>query len=228
VKPFFPFYGSKWNMARYYPTPRHDVVIEPFAGAAGYSTFHAAPSVRLFDVDPIIVGVWSYLLHVSPGEILELPEMPEAGDCVDNYMLPQEAKWLIGFWLNRGSAQPKKSRTAYSARTDRGQLNWGPRAKARIAEQLPGLAGWSITQGSYETAGDEYATWFIDPPYADKGRFYRHRIADYAALGAWCEAREGLVITCEGPGADWLPFREMGSFKSSKGRADEMVHIHGA
>lgn len=225
MRPFFPFYGSKWNTARYYPPPRGRVV-EPFAGSAGYALFYDAARVDLFDADPIIAGVWAYLLRVSAAEILSLPELPVAGDTVDNYpSLPQEAKWLIGFWLNRGSAQPKKTRTSYSARTDRAQLNWGRRAKERIAAQLGGLGGWSISHSQYSSAQNTShdATWFIDPPYGEKGKFYRVPFTSFVALGEWCSTRQGQVIVCENVGASWLPFEPLGSFKSSKGRSIEAI-----
>lgn len=225
LRPFFPFYGSKWNIARHYPAPAHDLVIEPFAGGAGYATFHGSPRAHLIDADPIIAGLWSYLIKATPEEILALPDMPEVGDSVENYDLPQEAKWLIGFWLNRGSATPKKSRTAYSARTDRAQLNWSAKAKERVARQLEHIRAWTVAEGSFDSAPDEAATWFIDPPYGDKGRFYRIKFSEFENLGAWCRGRAGLVIACEGPGADWLPFEPLGSFKSSLGRATEFVHV---
>lgn len=223
MRPFFPFYGSKWNIARYYPKPLHALVVEPFAGGAGYATFYDCKQVRLVDADPILVGVWGYLMRAGADEIMALPELPEVGDSVDNYALPQEAKWLIGFWLNRGSAQPKKSRTAYSARTDKAQLNWGSRAKQRIASQLPALAGWSVTLGPYSAAANEDATWFVDPPYGEKGRYYRVPFQAFDTLGGWCRTRRGQVIACDAPGATWLPFEPLGSFKSSKGRATEVV-----
>lgn len=223
LRPFFPFYGSKWNIARHYPKPMHDLVIEPFAGSAGYATFHCAPCVKLFDADPIIVGVWSYLMGATAAEILALPNMPEIGDSVDNYAVPQEAKWLMGFWLNRGSASPKKTRTVYSARTDRAQLNWGPRAKQRIATQLPALVDWSVTYAPFDQAPDIEATWFVDPPYEDKGKFYRVPFNDFHRLGVWCGARQGQTIVCEGAGATWLPFTPLGNFKTSTGRAAEVT-----
>jgi hypothetical protein len=228
MRPFFPYYGSMWNRARHYPAPQHGVVNEPFAGGAGYSLFYDCRRVNLFDIDPIICGVWDYLLTVEPAEIMALPEMPEVGDSVDNYELPQEAKWLIGFWLNRGSSSPKKSRTAYSARTDRGQLTWGRKAKERIVAQLPIIEeGWTITQGSYDRAPDDEATWLYDPPYQDKGKHYRYPLSDFASLAAHIRARRGLVMVCEQDGADWLPFERLGSFKSTKGRSEEVAFIAG-
>jgi len=227
MRPFFPYYGSMWNRARYYPAPQHELVIEPFAGSAGYSLFYDCPRVDLFDMDPIVCGVWHYLMNADPAEIMELPEMPEVGDHVDNYAIPQEAKWLIGFWLNRGSAQPKKSRTAYSARTDKAQLNWSRAAKERIVFQLPQIEFWTVTQGGYERAENADATWLYDPPYQDKGKHYRHSFSDYAALSSHIRSRRGLVIVCEQRGADWLPFRPLGSFKSTRGRTEEVAFIRG-
>jgi len=221
----FPYYGSKWNIARHYPAPEHDLVVEPFAGGAGYASFHGARKALLIDKDPIIAGLWRYLIGVRSSDILELPEMPEVGDSVDNYAIPQEAKWLIGFWLNRGSATPKKSRTAYSARSDRAQLNWGIKAKERIASQLGRISEWQVIEGSYDQAPDIGATWFVDPPYGDKGRFYRVGFDQFADLGAWCRRRRGLMIACEGEGASWLPFAPLGSFKSTKGRAAEVAFV---
>lgn len=229
MRPFFPYYGSKWNTARYYPPPQYGHVIEPFAGSAGYALFYDCGTVTLFDQDPIIAGVWAYLIRTGAEEILRLPELPEVGDTVDNYpTLPQEARWLIGFWLNRGSAQPKKSRTAYSARTDKAQLNWGPRAKQRIAEQLPGIRNWRVAEGTYWDAPTLRATWFVDPPYGVAGTHYRCSGAhlDYEWLGQWCEMRIGQCIVCANVGATWLPFTPLGSFKSTRGRSAEAVWTH--
>lgn len=225
MRPFFPYYGSTWNRARYLPPPRYSLVRERFAGSAGYSLFYDCPRVELVDKDPLIAGLWAYLMRVSAAEILALPEMPQPGDSVDNYALPQEAKWLIGFWLNRGSAQPKKSRTAYSARSDKAQLNWGETAKRRIAVQLPGLEGWTVREGDFDDGDATECTWLIDPPYVEKGSFYRTKFGEHARLGEWCKKLPGQVIVLEGEGADWLPFRSLGQFKTSNGKSEEQVWL---
>lgn len=35
---FFSYFGGKYMRSTHYPSPNYDIVIEPFAGAAGYST----------------------------------------------------------------------------------------------------------------------------------------------------------------------------------------------
>lgn len=226
MKPLFPFYGSKWRDAKRYPRPNSGVVIEPFAGSAGYSTFYAPERVLLLDADPIIVSVWQYLIRVTPSEIRALPDLAP-GQSVDSFALPQEARWLIGFWLNRGSSQPKKTQTAFSARTERGQLVWGARARERIATEIEGVRRWEVRQGSYESAPRIKATWFIDPPYVEKGRYYRFRDVDYPALAQWSRGLAGQVVVCEQEGATWLPFRPLAVIKSTKGTSSEVVFTQG-
>lgn len=227
IKPLFPYYGSKWRDVPRYPTPHTGMVIEPFAGSAAYSLRHEPAHVLLYDMDEIVVGVWQYLIHVSADEIMALPELLNVGDCVDDFDIPQEARWLIGFWLNRGSATPKKTRTAYSARTDRAQLNWGLRAKQRIAESIDSIRHWHVFHESYENAPPCNATYFVDPPYVDKGRHYRVSGVNYERCGEWARALPGQVIVCEQDGATWLPFESLASVKSSNGRSAEAVYLQG-
>jgi hypothetical protein len=224
IRPLFPFYGSKWRDSRRYPAPG-DFVIEPFAGSAGYSLWHEPARVLLYDIDPIVVGVWSYLIAASPRELLALPDL-EPGQSTDDLDVPQEARWLIGFWLNRGSAQPKKTQTAYSRRTDRAQLVWSQRARDRLAAEVHRVRHWRVEQASYEQAPMRSdATYFVDPPYVEKGRHYRCNHVDHAALGAWVRTLPGQAIACENVGADWLPFESLASIKSTRGRSEEAVYL---
>lgn len=225
MRPLFPFYGSKWREARRYPPPFNGTVVEPFAGSAGYSTYWEPQRVILLDKDPILVGVWDYLIHATPTEILALPDL-EIGQSTDSLPhLPQEARWLIGFWLNRGSATPKKTKTAFSSRTERQQLVWSERARIRIAAQVDSIRHWKILEESYELAPRPKATWFVDPPYVDKGRYYRMKDINYPRLGEWCLHLPGQTIVCEQSGANWLPFQPLATIKSTRGTSAEVVWI---
>lgn len=226
MRPLFPFYGSKWRDAKRYPSPYNGTVIEPFAGSAGYATYWEPGRVVLYDRDPIIVSVWDYLIHATGAEIRELPDL-EVGQSVDSLSVPQEARWLIGFWLNRGSATPKKTKTAFSSRTERQQLVWSERARVRIASEVHKVRHWEVFYGSYESCPRLDATWFVDPPYVDKGRYYRVRSVDYDRLGAWCRHLPGQTIVCEQAGATWLPFRPLATIKSTRGTSAEVVWTAG-
>lgn len=220
LKPFFPFYGSKWRIAKLYPAPQSDLVVEPFAGSACYSLYWEPPNVALIDLDPVIVGIWDYLIRTPESEILALPDLA-VGQNTDDLSLCQEAKWLVGFWINRGSSSPKNSRTAFSSRTDKAQLIWGERARQRIASQQSHIRHWSIFHKSYADLGNIEATWFIDPPYTEKGYRYVFNKIDYPTLATWSKERLGRVIVCENPAATWLPFTPLITAKTTRGTSNE-------
>lgn len=69
---------------------------------------YAHCDVVLCDADPVIAGVWEYLIGVSPREIRRIPDLPVDGTINDPKILDQ-AKALVGFWLNRASAAPLRS-----------------------------------------------------------------------------------------------------------------------
>lgn len=127
---------------------------------------------------------------------------------------------LIGFWLNKGSAQPCQKPSAWMRGGTHASSFWGREVRARIASQVGAIKHWTLIYGSYDTAPDLEATWYIDPPYqrAGAGGHYRRWIADYATLGAWCRTRRGQTIVCEEVGADWLPFEPFGVFKANESR----------
>ncbi len=219
---FFPFYGAKFQWALKYPAPEHSVIIEPFAGAAGYSLRYHDARVALNDADPVITGVWDYLIHSSEQDIQALPLLEPGGDA-RSLNVCQEARWLIGFWVNPGSATPKHIMTTYSAYPPgdprhRATRTWGAAIRERIARQKPLIAHWTIRLGDYrELAPARDATWFIDPPYQHAGRHYRIAVKDYDSLSAYARSRQGQVIACESTGATWLPFSPLFETGTSSG-----------
>lgn len=225
LRPFFCYYGGKWRAAPKYPAPDYNTIVEPFAGAAGYATRYADRKVVLVERDPIIAGLWQYLTRATVAEILRLPDMPLDGSTVDDLDVCQEARWLIGFWLNKGSNGPRKSPSSWMRQGIRPKSFWGQDIRTLIASQVDRIRHWTVIEGSYEEAPDVTATWFVDPPYQGAGRHYRCADLDFAALGAWCMTRPGQAIVCENVGADWLPFVPFARIKSNESKRGKGVSL---
>lgn len=228
IRPLFRHFGGKWSLSGRVEAPRYPVIIEPFAGAAGYSLRHGAGrTVRLYDLSPAVCLLWDYLLGASQEEILALPVEPfHEGADVRTLGLVEAPMRLIQRWLT-----PQGSTTHYwmppSRRSCVGTApgsTWTTTTRQRIADALPLLSGWSITQASYDAAStDEPATWHVDPPYQRNARAtaaYGTPPLDYAALGAWCRRLPGQVMAHEQHGADWLPFVTLDA-EAMGGRASE-------
>jgi hypothetical protein len=237
--PFFTYYGGKYRAAPHYPKPRHRSIVEPFAGSAGYSLRYHEHNVILVERDPLLAALWRYLVRATPRDFARLPDVGP-WESVDDLKIPEEARWLIGFWLNKGAAGPRKTPSAWMRSNLRPNSYWGPAIRHRLVAQAGAIKHWIIVEGEYTAAastlraeGHRRATWFVDPPYEGAaGRLYRHDVIDYDALGRWCRSRPGQMIVCENEGATWLPFRPFRSIKSTpgargKGHSREVIWTKG-
>lgn len=219
LRPFFTYYGGKWRLAPKYPRPTHETIIEPFAGSAGYSVRHPERQVHLYDLNEQVCGTWEYLIRTSAEEIRRLPLYDGTWNSVDDLPLCQEAKWLIGWWLNKGTSSPCKTPSKWMRDMIRPDSQWGEAIRERLAEQVRWIRHWRIFQSRWEDVPTDLpATWFVDPPYVVGGHKYRHKEIDYQSLGAWCKDLPGQVIVCESDGADWLPFEPFVTAKTNSGR----------
>jgi hypothetical protein len=232
LKPFFCYYGGKWRGAPRYPSPRHDIIVEPFAGAAGYATRYAERSVILIDADPVIAGLWDYLIKVSSTEVRRIPLLKHDQTVEDLGGVPSEAKHLVGFWLNKGAAQPCLRSSRWMRDNIRPNSYWGETIRERIAAQVDLIRHWRIIHGNYHSAPEVLGTWFVDPPYQRQGRHYRCGAdnLNFDVLGQWCQGRRGQLIVCEQEGADWLPFDPFRTVKGTagakrQGNSREVVYL---
>jgi hypothetical protein len=228
---FFGYFGSKWLLAPRYPPPEHGTIVEPFAGSACYSLLYPNRRVVLAERDPIVAGVWRYLISVSEQEIMALPLLDHE-QSVDEFKLPQEAKWLIGFWLQRASTPSVRATGWAKTRIQNGTTSgayWDASIRARVARQLKWIRHWQLHEGNYwDLSLDKAATWFIDPPYEVAGKTYVHDFHNFAHLQHWSMTRKGLVIVCENEGAKWLPFKPFAVARSNQGGAmtnREVVYV---
>lgn len=225
MKPFFCYYGGKWRAAPKYPAPTYDTIVEPFAGAAGYSTRHFDRRVLLIEKDPVIVALWRYLISVSAAEVRSIPLLAHDQTVDDLHVPCQEAKSLVGFWLSKGSAQPKRSPSTWMKAGKHDTSFWGEAIRDRIASQVERIRHWQIVEGSYQEVDDAdlestEATWYVDPPYQRQGTYYRcsAKAIDFTHLGQWCRRLRGQVMVCEQEGADWLPFQPFITIKANESK----------
>lgn len=210
LHPFWRYSGAKWRIARRYPAPLHDTIVEPFAGAAGYSLTHHERKVVLVEKYPVVAAVWRYLLRVSAAELLRIPHVRDVRDLPA--WVPQEARWLVGLRFCSGDSRPRVTMSPWTAAGDCCYLD-------PVAYQVERIRHWRVIEGDYRLAPNGEATWFVDPPYqvagaTDRRPRARNRVRypcgsddlDFAELAAWCRSRRGQVMVCENVEATWLPF----------------------
>lgn len=201
LRPFWKHYGAKWKTANRYDAPKHRTVVEPFAGGAGYSLRHYTRDVVLVEKDGRIADLWRWLVGASYSDVAMLPcnvrHVDELPDSISG-----GARLLISACL--AGARP----TTFSKKASP-WAPWGESHRERVARQVGLIKHWKIIEGSYESAPDIDATWFVDPPYERKGVGYTcgSKDIDFSHLADWCRSRRGQTIVCENDGATWLPFR---------------------
>lgn len=215
----FSYYGSKSKIVHLYPAPKHDLIIEPFAGSARYALKYFDRDVLLIDKYQTIIDVWKYLQQASEKDILGLPHL-KPNDKLTDFNVSSVEKKLLGFLIQRGVARPG---ITYSAWRD---TNHSPTATddlKRIASNLFKIKHWQIKLGSYDDSPSAEAVWFIDPPYFIGGHKYKFSNKDlnFSDLSEWSKARKGQVIVCENASADWLPFKDLTTMQGLRNPSSE-------
>jgi hypothetical protein len=202
------YYGSKQVIAKHYPKPLFNKIIEPFAGAAWYSLLHWENDVILVDMYEPIINVWKYLQNASPQDIDRLPIL-ETGQKLSDFDLSPEERNFMSFCVNMGVATPRNTLTKRAARSFKHRIK-------QTKEILPKIKHWKIIHGNAFDIPNQMATWFIDPPYQNGGKHYKHNNIDYELLASWAKERHGQVIVCEHADATWLDFKPLVRFKGNR------------
>lgn len=214
----FYYYGRKKQIAKYYPLPSYDTIIEPFAGSAAYSLYkdNWKKNVILIEKDEKVYDIWKWLIEdATEKDILNLPEL-KVGDKSSEFLHIVHAATKMAFHFKTIKVTSVLER------------NW--KISRRIfSENLYKIKHWQIINDDYTSAPDIEATWFIDPPYkGEAGLGYRHssKLLNYENLAKWIFARKGEVICCEGKEGDYLPFRPLVDLKGVAGKVNKEMIYH--
>jgi len=228
IPPPFSFYGGKHRIASKYPEPLCDVIIEPFAGSAGYSCrYGQGRQVILFDADPVICQTWRWLIEATYEDVIKLPLLDD-GQTVD-IIECEGARNVVGFWINKGCSRPAKQKSSWVRSIGNVSYVWSEKCRQRLAESVHHFDSWEIHHCKFDEVPSEYlqtrATWFVDPPY--QGQQGSHYVCgsgsiDYQKLREFCCSVADQVIVCESSNATWLDFEPLcqlsGASKSGEGR----------
>ncbi len=213
----FYYYGRKKQIAKYYPLPSYDTVIEPFAGSAAYSMYkdNWKKNVILIEKDKKVYDIWKWLIEdATEADILNLPEL-KVGDKSSEFLHIVHAATKMAFHFKTIKVTSVLER------------NWEI-SRRIFSENLYKIKHWQIINDDYTSAPDIEATWFIDPPYkGDAGLGYRHssKLLNYEDLAKWIVDRKGEVICCEGKEGDYLPFKPLVDLKGVAGKVNkEMIY----
>lgn len=151
----FDYYGSKNALAKKYQFPRRNLIIEPFAGSAGYTMYHLERDKSLHAIlcekSDKVFEAWQYLKHATV-------------DDLRNYKIPNAGEKTSDFFAMASSASNAFLKSNYMTMSERmaGRMRMELKRMERL---LPLMERIEIVHGTYEELENENATWFIDPPY---------------------------------------------------------------
>lgn len=237
----FPYFGSKKRLVKKetYPAPKYNLIIEPFAGSASYSTHYALQNpgkykIIICDKNPKVISVWKYLLRGNPSKILKLPMLRgrESLNSKRFDRLSKGEKNLISYFIN-----PYNYPSNNVVHPGKFSM-WNEKNRRLLYEKIKVArkSQWTIIGGNYTDAPNRKATWFIDPPYISRekerlppgamyGRGLNYRALDYAHLAKFCRSRKGQVIVTERNTAKWLPFKKVAGAYGQKRRKQYMEAV---
>jgi len=232
--PLFKWFGSKWSASKYYPAPTHEIVVEPYAGSAGYSLRHADKRVSLAEKNQQVRTLWYWLIkEARESDIREIPlNIPEGTD-IRSLDLSYGQSLLLKHWQRTNNVGNCWTVSPWGNKP--GQ--WTENTRSRVASEFHLIKHWQIDCDAFNLFNeaeefaktDEPCTWFIDPPYEFN---YQYRLdpIDYNMLASSINNLPGQIIVCEaicsktGKVPNWLPFEPFRNTVTSRRKATNNHH----
>lgn len=228
--PLFKWFGSKWTSSKHYPPPDYGLIVEPFAGGAGYSLRHHAKAVTLAESNRQVFVLWQWLIkHATEASIREIPlNIPEGTD-IRSLGLSEGQALLLKHWQRTNNVGDCWTVSVWGNKP--GQ--WTENTRSRVACEHQLVSHWRITEDAFSLMKEPDprigCTWFVDPPYCYNYQ-YRTPPLDYEALGGIVTRLPGQTIVCEaacqktGALPSWLPFEDFRRTVTSRRKVTNNHH----
>lgn len=222
--PLFKWFGSKWLSSKLLPPPECDLIVEPFAGGAGYALRHCEHQVQLWDSNEQLQDLWTWFIYgATEALIREIPINIPEGTFIGSLGLSRGQELLLKHWQRTNNVGECWTISPWGNKP--GQ--WTANTRARVAEEHAAVRHWKLCKPTYT----QVATYLIDPPYQYNYQ-YRSAAIDYAALAEQAQSVPigSQVIVCEArcPKTDaaptWLPFQDFASRITSRRKQGEHTH----
>lgn len=233
ISPLFKWFGSKWLSAKTLPEPKHERIVEPFGGGAGYSLRHAERDVLICESDPHLTRLWPWLIgEATETAIRDIPINVPIGTDIRTLGLSDGQSLLLKNWQRTNNTGNCWTISAWGNR----DCFWSNKIRARVAEEVHAIKHWQFeTDGlrvlrSAIEFGAESSTWLIDPMYRYNYQYRNKDGHDYAELGTIAQSLPGQVVVCEavctktGAVPNWLPFVHFGDRITSRRKATQNHH----
>ncbi len=224
--PLFKWFGSKWLSSRLLPEPQHNLIVEPYAGSAGYSLRHFTNRVIVWDDDCNLQTLWRFLVKASHFEILDIPiDIPEGTD-IRSLGLSTGQAMLLKHWQRTNNVGNTWTTSPW------GHLpgQWTRNTRARIAAEVSAISHWEVKPIPWTLID---CTYFIDPPYEYNYRYaFKREGFSHSELAKRVMAIEypAQIIVCEAicpktrRTPSYLPFEFFGDRITSRRKKSENHH----
>lgn len=212
----FSYYGSKSKIVKYYPKPKYNTIIEPFAGSARYSLEHFENDIMLYEIYEKVFRIWKYLICSKEKDILSLPDL-SIGDDIRNFKLLSDVeRWLIGYQLQRGNARPGNIVNK--------RCRWNT-DKKRIASNIYKVKHWKVFRKNGIDVSWNNASVFVDPPYQNQTHKYTHHKVDYNKIANKIKNDNGQMIVCGNSNDSWIKFEPLVEMMGNNKKHIECIYV---
>ena len=232
IHPLFKWFGSKWQAAPKYPEPKHEGIVEPYAGGAGYSLRYPDRTILICENDPHLSKLWPWLIReATEAAIRDIPIGVPIGTDIRSLGLSEGQALLLKNWQRTNNVGDCWTISPWGNKP--GQ--WTSNTRARVAEEVNAIKHWRFAKDGLSVMKSivstvDVDTWFIDPMYRYNYQYRQTQGHDYEELGRVIRSLPGQVIVCEavcpktGAVPDWLPFVHFGSSVTSRRKATQNHH----